>query len=110
MRKATVLSMTAVFLGLSLGYCAASQAAPLTPHECHSFPFVRSSGSVTHRQMVRELRELESVGYQPGRIDAYYPDDIENAEARLHAKYERDCQGTAGMTHANGVQGNSQGL
>jgi hypothetical protein len=105
MRKATVLSLTAVFLGLSLGYSAASQAAPLTPHECHSYPFVRSGGSLTHRQMVRELRELESVGYQPGRVDAYYPNDIEKAEARLHAKYERDCEGNASMTSANGTRG-----
>ncbi|WP_028228243.1 DUF4148 domain-containing protein [Paraburkholderia ferrariae] len=104
MSKATVLSLTAVFLGLSLGYSTASQAAPLTPHECHAYPFVRS-GSVTHRQMVRELRELESVGYQPGRIDAYYPTDIEKAEARLHAKYERDCEGNASTASVNGTQG-----
>jgi hypothetical protein len=96
MRNTTLFGAAAIVLGLGAAYAPATMAAPLTPHECQSYPFVPSAnGDVTHRQLMRELRELESVGYEPGRIDVYYPQDIERAEKRLHAKYQRDCTGGA---------------
>jgi hypothetical protein len=38
---------------------------------------------------MRELNELESVGYRPG-VDNYSP-DLSDARARLMAKYNEDC-------------------
>lgn len=71
---------------------AAFAAPGLTPHECASYPFVRT-GHVTPRQLKRELAELESVGYRLGDDnDADYPNQIEAAEARLHAEYRQDCK------------------
>ncbi|MBN3786866.1 DUF4148 domain-containing protein [Burkholderia sp. Ac-20353] len=41
-------------------------AAPtLTLQQCSDYPFVRTQGPVTHRQLINELRELEAVGYDP---------------------------------------------
>jgi hypothetical protein len=108
MRNTTFLGAAALVLGLGAAYAPATMAAPLTAHECNSYPFVKSAdGTVTHRQLVRELRELESVGYDPARIDVYYPSDVQRAEARLHAKYERDCAGGAA---AGQTPGTAQGL
>jgi hypothetical protein len=45
---------------------------------------------------MNELSELESVGYQPSAgDDADYPAPLEQAEQRLHLKYEADCAGAA---------------
>lgn len=111
MRNATLLAAAAIITGLGAAYAPATLAAPLTPHECQSYPFVKSNAAVTHRQLMRELRELEAVGYEPGRIDVYYPADIEKAEARLHAKYQRDCSGGAsGNMTGNPSPGTTQGL
>ncbi|WP_043203831.1 DUF4148 domain-containing protein [Paraburkholderia acidipaludis] len=107
MRNATLLGAAAIVLGLGSAYAPATMAAPLTAHECQSYPFVKSNGAVTHRQLMRELRELEAVGYDPARIDVYYPSDIEKAERRLHAKYERDCTGGAAGAQTPGT---AQGL
>ncbi|TOZ53150.1 hypothetical protein DIJ60_19005, partial [Burkholderia pseudomallei] len=46
-----------------------------------------SSGSLTRAQVIQELVDLESVGYQPSRgNDNTYPDDIQAAQRRLDAK------------------------
>lgn len=49
----------------------------------------QSNAPVTRAQVKAELRQLEQVGYNPGRAeDADYPSDIQTAEARLTQKDE----------------------
>lgn len=82
-------------------------AAPhLTPQECHSYPFVKQRQEVTHSDLVRELRELEAVGYEPHAEDDNYPADIEAAQQRLAAVYRSDCtpSHTAAMVTLPGSQ------
>jgi hypothetical protein len=62
----------------------------LTPHECNAYPFKPAHGEVTHRALMRELTELESVGYRP-EIDNYSL-DITQARERLVDKYNMDCK------------------
>ncbi|AOJ83440.1 hypothetical protein WS86_22490 [Burkholderia savannae] len=46
-----------------------------------------SNGSLTRAQVVQELVDLESVGYQPSRgNETTYPGDIQAAQRRLDAK------------------------
>jgi hypothetical protein len=40
---------------------------------------------------MRELKELEAVGYEPHAEDENYPADIEAAQQRLAAVYRSDC-------------------
>lgn len=76
----------------------AAHAAPLTPQQYHDYPFTKTAAPVTHKQIVNELAELESVGYQPSAgDDSNYPDDLEAAQQKLMHKYQRDC----GATHAS---------
>jgi hypothetical protein len=75
---------------------SAFAAGKLTPQQCEDYPFTPLKGSVTHAQLMNELSELESVGYQPSNgDDADYPAPIERAEQRLHLKYEADCVSAA---------------
>ncbi|APR40411.1 DUF4148 domain-containing protein [Paraburkholderia sp. SOS3] len=84
---------TAATLCVLLASGAAS-ASKLTPGECNDYPFKPLSGAVTHAQLMQELSELESVGYDPSAGgDDYYPSDIEAAQARLAVKYRADCLG-----------------
>jgi hypothetical protein len=73
----------------------AAHAAPaLTPQQCADYPFVHTKGPVTHAQIVNELAELESVGYDPSAGESdNYPNDIDSAQQRLMAKYQHDCAG-----------------
>ncbi|QGZ60215.1 DUF4148 domain-containing protein [Paraburkholderia acidiphila] len=67
-------------------------AAPhLTQQECHSYPFVKTAHEVTHADLMRELKELEAVGYEPHAEDENYPADIEAAQQRLTDVYRSDC-------------------
>jgi hypothetical protein len=44
---------------------------------------------VTRAEVLHELQELESVGYNPSMInDPYYPTDIQAAEQKLQAKHQ----------------------
>ena len=75
----------------------------LTPAQCHDYPFVHANGPISHRQLVNELNELESVGYDPSSGDeSSYPDDIDSAQARLMQKYRRDCAGVANTVASSG--------
>ena len=47
---------------------------------------------VTRAQVKQELKDLESVGYDPGYRDPYYPNEIQNAEKRLWDKRNREQQ------------------
>ncbi|WP_395064347.1 DUF4148 domain-containing protein [Paraburkholderia silvatlantica] len=63
----------------------------LTPQQCHDYPFVRT-GKPTHQQLINELSELESVGYEPAMSDNNdYPHDLHVAERKLLAEYRKDC-------------------
>ncbi|MEW6230102.1 DUF4148 domain-containing protein [Paraburkholderia ferrariae] len=75
--------------------CAVSVSAfaspHLTPEQCHAYPFVPLHHTVTHAELMQELGELTAVGYQPYADDDEYPTDIQTAEQKLHAEYQRDC-------------------
>ena len=87
-------TQTAVALCVLLASGVASAAGKLTPAECNDYPFKPLSAPVTHAQLVQELSELESVGYDPSASDdGYYPSDIQLAQARLRLKYRADCLG-----------------
>ena len=87
----------AVFLMMFLlGSVSAMADSKLTAEECNDYPFKPVVGEVTHAQLEQELAELESVGYEPEKEDFYYPDDLQAAQARLHAKYVADCAPEAG--------------
>lgn len=61
---------------------------------------------VTPAQVRAELVALEKAGYHPGRPSPYYPDDIQAAEAKIHAG---TASGGNAQTSYGGVVGvNSQ--
>ncbi|MFP3569648.1 DUF4148 domain-containing protein [Paraburkholderia sp. SIMBA_030] len=84
----------AVIAGLMMISVSASATEKLSAAECHLYPFAPVKGELTHRDVMRELSELESVGYQPAENDPHYPDDITRAEKALHAKFVADCSPT----------------
>jgi hypothetical protein len=85
---------TSVALCVLLASGAALANGKLTPNECNDYPFKPLNGPVTHAQLMQELSELESVGYDPSASgDNYYPSDIQTAESRLALKYRADCLG-----------------
>jgi hypothetical protein len=88
----------AASLVLILGSVSVMAGPRLTVEQCNDndYPFKPVEGHVTHTQLVQELAELESVGYQPDRWDPYYPNDLQAAQARLHAKYLADCAPVSG--------------
>ncbi|AZQ56120.1 DUF4148 domain-containing protein [Burkholderia cenocepacia] len=90
----------AAMLALSV---SAHAETKLTSAQCDDYPFVHTNGQVSHRQLVNELNELESVGYDPSSGDeSSYPDDIDSAQARLMQKYRRDCAGAANTVASSG--------
>jgi hypothetical protein len=90
LRHMCLLAGTLLFASTS-----ALASGPLTPQECNAYPFVQTNRPVTHRDLMRELSLLESVGYRPSPSDDYdYPNDIRTAEQRLNAKYLADCRPT----------------
>ncbi|ABK11361.1 DUF4148 domain-containing protein [Burkholderia orbicola] len=90
----------AAMLALSV---SAHAGTKLTSAQCHDYPFVHANGPVSHRQLVNELNELESVGYNPSSGDeSSYPDDIDSAQARLMQKYQHDCAGAANTVASSG--------
>ncbi|MCX4150164.1 MULTISPECIES: DUF4148 domain-containing protein [Paraburkholderia] len=46
----------------------------------------QSSSTVTREQVKAELTQLEKAGYNPGRRDPNYPEDIRAAQARVAAQ------------------------
>jgi hypothetical protein len=103
---------TTMALCVVLASGAASASAKLTPQECNDYPFTPLSKPVTHAQLMQELGELESVGYQASAgDDSYYPSEIQQAEARLRLKYRADCLGekvkvpTSPIIYSGGADG-----
>ncbi|AOJ70966.1 MULTISPECIES: DUF4148 domain-containing protein [Burkholderia] len=99
--KFPVCTLACTF-ALTLG--AAAHAAPkLTPAQCSDYPFAHTNGPVTRAQLMNELSELESVGYNPSAGDENgYPDDIDDAQQKLMQKYQTDCVGAGGSISSNG--------
>lgn len=95
------LATKTLLTGLLLIGSASAMAAPgLTQQQCNDYPFKKMSGEVTHKQLMRELGELEAVGYQPSNgDDADYPNDLEKAERKLQVEYRADCM--PGQSHAS---------
>jgi hypothetical protein len=85
------LSTALITFALALTSASALAAPSLTQAECHDYPFTPLKHTVTHKQLIRELGELEAVGYDPTADDNDYPTDLEKAEARLHQEFRRDC-------------------
>ncbi|HVE06865.1 MAG TPA: DUF4148 domain-containing protein [Paraburkholderia sp.] len=84
---------------------AAAHAAPgihLTPQQCTSYPFVVGQHKVTHKDLIRELEELEAEGYSIDDNSDDYPDDLWAAQDKLNQDYQRDCvpHQTAELPHA----------
>jgi len=98
------LATRTVLMALLLAGSASAMAAPgLTPQQCNSYPFTHTQGEVTHKQLMRELGELEALGYDPTANDNLYPADIQSAETKLQAEYRADCMPAASMTNAQGA-------
>ncbi|MDR8077934.1 DUF4148 domain-containing protein [Burkholderia cenocepacia] len=85
------LSTTVACMLLACASTTAFAGPHLTPQECHAYPFVHTGSGVSRADLVRELSELEQVGYKPAPSSPYYPDDINGAEDRLGAEYRADC-------------------
>ena len=85
------LSTTVACMLLACASTAALAAPRLTPQECNAYPFVHTRHDLTHADLVRELTELEQVGFDPARNSPYYPDDLDSAKHRLAAEYRADC-------------------
>ncbi|REG52162.1 uncharacterized protein DUF4148 [Paraburkholderia sp. BL6669N2] len=86
---------------------SASAMGKLSAAQCHSYPFAPVKGEVTHGDLMRELSELESVGYQPGGSDLNYPNNVTRAEKALHAKFIADCGAAMQASGPNSVGGAS---
>jgi hypothetical protein len=100
----------AVFALLSCLAAPAFAAAKLTPQQCQDYPFVRTTHPVTHQQLQNELSELEAVGYNPDQEDDdTYPQELQDAEQRLQAKYRADCLPSAGRMVADAPNNSSTG-
>ena len=85
------LSAALVTFSLALTSVSAIAAPSLTQAECHDYPFTPLKHTVTHKQLMQELGELEAVGYQPTSDDNEYPNDLQTAEAKLHQEFRHDC-------------------
>jgi hypothetical protein len=89
MKLATKTLITSLLL---IGSASAMAAPGLTQQQCNDYPFKPLKTEVTHKQLMRELGELEAVGYSPGNGDDNdYPQDLEQAQQKLQAEYRADC-------------------
>lgn len=92
---------TAACTLLMLVSASAFASSRLTPQQCNDYPFKPLNGPATHAQLMNELAELESVGYDPSAgDDDNYPNDIQQAEQRLQVKYHADCGAVAPLSTA----------
>ncbi len=98
------LAMKTLFTTLLLIGSASAMAAPaLTPQQCNDYPFKQLKGEVTHKQLMRELGELEAAGYNPEDVNTY-PADLEQAQHKLQAEYRADCMPAVSRASASAVQ------
>lgn len=102
MKRLTHWAAATVLATLAIPAFAVSK---LTPAQCNDYPFVKTATPATHKQLVNELGELESVGYDPSAGDQNnYPNDLETAEAKLQTKYRKDCLPLVGQPTAMAPQ------
>jgi hypothetical protein len=85
------LSAALITFSIALASASAFADPSLTQAECHDYPFTPLKHTVTHKQLMQELSELEAVGYQPTSDDNEYPSDLQAAEARLQQEFRHDC-------------------
>ncbi|MFL9907311.1 DUF4148 domain-containing protein [Paraburkholderia sp. RL17-337-BIB-A] len=83
---------------LLIGSASAMAAPGLTQQQCNAYPFKQLKGEVTHKQLMRELGELEALGYDPDHDDDEYPSDLQQAEKKLQIEYRADCLPAANLT------------
>lgn len=81
---------------------AAALAAP-------AFAFAQSNAPVTRAQVRAELVQLEKAGYNPGSSEVYYPQDVQAAEARVHAQ-NGDATGYGAPTASHSQAGARAGI
>nr|WP_284503365.1 DUF4148 domain-containing protein [Caballeronia sp. GAWG1-1] len=67
-----------------------------------TFAFAQSNGPVTRAEVRAELVQLEKAGYNPSTDHAFYPQNIQAAEARVDAQQGTSSYGasTAGSSQA----------
>ncbi|AOK32083.1 hypothetical protein WS67_21925 [Burkholderia singularis] len=83
---------------------ATAAAALMLAAPVVSFAQQPSNQGPTRAQVIQELVDLESVGYQPARgNDANYPEDIQAAQQRLDQK--RLAQKKAATSYGAAVSG-----
>jgi hypothetical protein len=96
--KMKLATRTLVATLLLIGSASAMAAPGLTQQQCNAYPFKQLKGDVTHKQLIRELGELEAAGYNPGGDDDDYPSNLQQAEQKLQAEYRADCLPAANLT------------
>jgi hypothetical protein len=102
------LATRSILMTFLLAGSASVMAAPhLTPQECNSYPLTPLKGEVTHKDLMRELAELEAVGYNPATNDEYYPADLEAAQKKVREEYRADCAPAASTMNSQGASNKS---
>lgn len=75
-----------------------------------SFAQSSNNGPVTRDQVKQELIQLEQAGYNPAtHDDPYYPNDIQAAEARVHAQDGQALATADTRSNASGYGGVAPG-
>jgi len=85
----------------------AASGLHLTPQQCTSYPFVVGQQKVTHKDLMRELEELEAEGYSIDDNTDEYPDDLWAAQDKLNQDYQRDCAAHSPAMHSSAAQPNA---
>lgn len=71
-----------------------------------------ANGPVTRAQVRAELVQLEKAGYRPAMKDLYYPNQLQAAEARIHAQEAAQTSGygpaTDGASQSGGAANQGQ--
>ncbi|BCQ27350.1 DUF4148 domain-containing protein (plasmid) [Caballeronia sp. NK8] len=84
---------------VSLTLVAATLAAP-------ALAFAQSNGPVTRAQVRADLVAVEKAGYNPAiASDAYYPADIQAAEAKVAAQHAGAAQAYGGVQTGTSASG-----
>lgn len=66
-----------------------------------TFAFAQSNGPVTRAQVRAELVQLEKAGYNPSTDRVDYPQNIQAAEARVHAENGGSAYGPSAAGTSN---------
>jgi Domain of unknown function (DUF4148) len=66
--------------------------------------FAQSNAPVTRAEVRAQLVQLEQAGFQPGRDDPDYPNNIQAAEARVAAQ-NASATGVGGVVNGSSASG-----